>query len=63
MNSRPGRHLFDPAITAAPCKYPCEVPTHVHDSELPSNLGYLNDFDPERLAPFRRSSTHLEVDD
>lgn len=60
MSSRPGRHLFDPAITAGPCRHPCEVPTHVHDSELPSNLGHLNDTDPEQ-RPLRRSSTNLEV--
>lgn len=40
MNSRPGRHLFDPAITQPQCRWPCEVREHVHDGDLPSNLGY-----------------------
>lgn len=60
MSSRPGRYLFDPAITQPQCRFPCEIREHVHDSDLPSNRAHLADTDPE-LLPLRRSSVELEV--
>lgn len=55
MNVRPGRGIFDPAITAAPCKFPCNDWRHVHDEDLPSNFSTRGDWDPERLSPWLRS--------
>lgn len=55
------KHLFDPAIMAAPCRWPCRDFGHVHDEDLPPNFSARNDMDPENLNVIPKSSHQYEV--